>query len=1032
MIRFFAKHPTAANLLMIFFLVIGAVSLPTLRRETFPDFSKDKVQVSVVYPGATAEDVEDAVCRRIEDAIDGISYVKEVTAESRESMGSVTVEMQSGGDMAAFLTDIKTEVDAIGDFPDQAEDPVVKELNSTDHVVSIAVSGPMADTDLKNYCEDLKDRLKQDAGVSLVTVSGFSERQIRIQIPADTLIQYGISLDDIAGVIARQSVDLPAGSIETSDRDILIRFTDERKTPRAFEDLVVHAGDSGAEIHLGEIASIRDRFELDEDKFLFDGRRAGLLEISKTKVEDTLTVYDAVQAFVDHEQEIVPSDVKLTLTQDMSSIVRDRLQLLVKNGLQGLLLVFLTMWLFFNIRLSFWVTMGLPVSFFGAFFLMPQIDYSLNMITMVGLLIALGLLMDDAIVLSENVASHLARGKSALSAVIDGVGEVKNGVIASFTTTICVFGPLAFLQGNMGKVLKVMPVVLIMVMAVSLIEAFWILPNHLAHSLARHNPNKKGRFRRLFDGFIETLREKVLGRVVDTAVRWRYLVVGTTAAVFILSVGMMAAGHLKFKAFPDVDGDVIMGRILLPQGTPLEQTEALVTRLTDAIETVDEEFTPLQPDGRHLVENVSIQFNVNTEASESGAHVATVTVDLLSAEIRNALVDDVINRWRELAGSVPDVISLKFGEMSIGPAGRPIDIRLRGHDLEQLKAASLELQAWLGQFEGVFDLSDDLRPGKPEISIRLREGVKGLDLDAQGVASQLRSAFYGRTASEIQVGGESYEIDVRLDDADRNSLADLALFHVTLPDGKQAPLGSVAEITESRGYARIASVDGMRTVTIQGDVDARITNTSQIMTRLKHTLMPEFKHRYPDIRTSLEGESRESAETGSSLGRGFLIGLVGIFILLSFQFRSYIEPVVVMVAIPFAFIGVIWGHIIMGMDLSMPGMMGAVSLAGIVVNDSILLVEFIKIHVRNGIAVAEAARRASRERFRAVLLTSLTTIAGLLPLLSERSTQAQILIPLAVSIVFGLMASTVLVLIVIPSLYSILGDLGLTSVKAEG
>jgi HAE1 family hydrophobic/amphiphilic exporter-1 len=409
MIRFFAEHPTAANLLMIFFLVIGAVTLPTLRRETFPDFSEDKVQIAVVYPGATAEDVEDAICRRIEDAVDGISYVKEVTSESKEGVGSVTVEMQSGGDMATFLMDIKTAVDAIADFPDQAEDPVVKELNRTDAVVSIAVSGPMAETDLKNYCEDLKDRLKQDAGVSLVTVSGFSERQIRIQIPAAILIQYGISLDDIA----RCHRPAECGSARRFNRnpgsghpDPLHRRT---QNPMAFEDLVVYASDSGAEIHLGEIARIRDQFELAEDKFMFNGQRAGLLAISKTKVEDALTVFDAVEAFVEREQEIAPARVKLTLTKDSSSIVRDRLQLLVKNGLQGLLLVFLTMWLFFNLRLSFWVTMGLPVSFFGAFFLMPQIDYSLNMLTMVGLLIALGLLMDDAIVLAENVASHLAR-----------------------------------------------------------------------------------------------------------------------------------------------------------------------------------------------------------------------------------------------------------------------------------------------------------------------------------------------------------------------------------------------------------------------------------------------------------------------------------------------------------------------------------------------------------------------------------------------------------------------------------------------
>ncbi len=1027
MIRFFAQHPTAANLLMIFFLVIGAVSLPSLRRETFPDFSEDLVQISVVYPGATAEDVEDAICRRIEDAVDGINYVKEVISEAKESVGNVTVEMQSGGDLRTFPADTKTEVDTITDFPDQAEDPVVKELNRNDAVISIAVSGPMSITELKNYCEDLKERLKQDAGISLVEVSGFSDRQIRIQIPPDVLVQYGLSLDDIAGVIARQSVDLPAGSIETQDQDILLRFTDERKTPQAFEDLVVAASDSGAEIHLGEIATVRDQFELAEDKYIFNGHRSGLLKISKTKLGDSLTVFAKVETFVDQEQQRGPADVTLTLTNDSASVVEDRLQLLVKNGLQGMVLVFLTMWLFFNLRLSFWVTMGLPISFFGAFFLMQQGGHSLNMLTMVGLLIALGLLMDDAIVIAENVATHLAKGKSALDAVIDGVSEVKNGVIASFTTTICVFGPLAFLEGSMGKVLKVMPVVLIMVLAVSLVEAFCILPRHLAHSLAGQDLKKTGRFRQRFDRFIDWIRDSILGPLVDGAIRWRYLAVGTTLAVFVFSVGLMAAGFLKFKGFPDTDGDVVQARLLLPQGTPLARTEALVTRLIDAIEEVNAEFTPLQPEGQKLVQNVSIQFNVNSEASESGAHVATVSVDLLSAEIRNAPVDDVINRWREIVGSVTDVVSLKFGETGYGPAGRPIDIRLRGRDLKELKRASQELQTWLGQYQGVFDLSDDLRPGKPELSIRMREGAKGLGLDAVTVATQLRGAYFGATASEIQVGRESYEIDVRVRDEDKNSLADLAYFHVTLPGGKQVPLGSVAVLTQSRGYARIAAVDGLRTVTIQGDVDSRITNTGQIMAKLNQTFLPAFGETYPGVRTSLEGEAKESAETGDSLARGFLMGLVGIFILLSFQFRSYIEPVVVMLAIPFAFIGVIWGHVFMGLDLSMPGMMGAVSLAGIVVNDSILLVEFIKIRRRQGLSIAEAARHASRERFRAVLLTSLTTIAGLLPLLGEKSTQAQTLIPLATSIVFGLMASTVLVLIIVPSLYTILGDFGLTT-----
>ncbi|MCP4118805.1 MAG: efflux RND transporter permease subunit [Desulfobacteraceae bacterium] len=1031
MIRFFAKHPTAANLLMIIILALGVLSIASLRRETFPDFSEDKVEITVVYPGATTEDVEDAVCRRIEDAVDSVNYVEEITAEAREGRGRVVVEMEPGADIRTFLADIKTEVDAIDDFPERTEEPVVRELNRTDQVISIAVSGPMSLADLKTYCEDLKDRLKRDTGISLVAVNGFSDRQIRIEIPAGVAMQYGISMADIAAAIKRQSVDLPAGAVETRDQDILVRFTDERKTPLEFHDLVVVASETGGEIHLGEIARIRDLFELGEEAYFFNGKRAGLLSVTMTKTEDSLDIYEAVKAFVEKEQKQSPEGIELTLTQDMASIVADRLQMLVKNGIQGLILVFFTLWLFFNVRLSFWVVMGLPVAFFGAFFVMPQINFTLNMLTMVGLLIGLGLLMDDAIVIAENIATHLSKGKTPLDAVVDGVSEVKNGVIASFTTTICVFGPLCFLEGNIGKILKVMPVVLILVMAVSLIEAFWILPSHLSHALARNGEARVSRFRTWFDGRIDDLREKVVGPMVDFAVGWRYLFVGITMAAFIVSMGMILGGFLKFKAFPEVDGNVIQARILLPQGTPLERTRITVNQLTDALDRVNMTFAPDQPPGMDLVENVSVQYNVNSDANESGAHVATISVDLLAAETRNAKVDDVLNLWREYIGPVSDVISLKFSEPGIKASGRAIDIRLMGSDLGVLKKASLDLQGRLNRLNGVFDLSDDLRPGKPEIRVRMKPGAKGLGLDAQTLASQLRSAYYGSTASEIQVGRESYEIDVRLRDEDKNSLDDLSYFHVTLPGGKQAPLESVADITRGRGYARIGSVDGLRTVTVQGDVDPRIANVKQIMGMVTRDFLPVLKQNYPGVRVELKGEADESAKTGGSLRRGFMIGLLGIFILLSFQFRSYLEPMVVMVAIPFAFIGVIWGHLFMGLELSMPGILGAVSLAGIVVNDSILLIEFIKIRRRAGQDVLQAASHASRERFRAVLLTSMTTIAGLLPLLAERSLQAQILIPLAVSIVFGLLASTLLVLVIVPCLYIILADLNLVAPLEE-
>ncbi|HUU42532.1 MAG TPA: efflux RND transporter permease subunit, partial [Planctomycetota bacterium] len=467
MIRFFAAHPTAANLMMLLFIILGITALPHLQRETFPRFADEQVEVRVVYPGATATDVEEAVCRRIEDAIEGVNYVDEVLSEAREGVGVVTVTLQEGADFQAFWDDIRTEVEAIDDFPLITEKPVIRKLNRTDRVVSVAVTGPMSVTDLKAYCQEMKERMQAPGKISNVAVLGFSEHQIRIELSTLSLMQSGLSVAEIAGMIARQSVDLPAGAIETRDRDILIRFTDERRIVQEFADLVVLAGPSGGEIRLGDIARITDRFELDEAKVVFNGRRAGLLEVTKTRTEDILTVYDAVVAFVERERRTAPPGVELALTNDVSSLVRDRLDMLSRNGWQGLLLVFLVMWLFFSFRFSFWVAMGLPVSFLGAFFLMPLLGYSVNMITMVALLLGIGLLMDDAIVIAENVAVHVRRGEDLLKAVVEGTREVKMGVLFSYLTTVVVFVQLAFLEGSIGRVMRLMPLILILVLTVS-------------------------------------------------------------------------------------------------------------------------------------------------------------------------------------------------------------------------------------------------------------------------------------------------------------------------------------------------------------------------------------------------------------------------------------------------------------------------------------------------------------------------------------------------------------------------------------
>jgi len=1024
MIRFFASHPTAANLLMVALVAIGLLSVGNLRRETFPHFAARKVEVRVVYPGAAAEEVEDAICRRIEDALERVDDSEEMISEAREGVGLVVVEMASTGDLQVFLDDIRSEIDAIDDWPALAEAPVIVERGRTDRVISVGVTANATVPDLKALCENLEVRMRRETGVGLVELRGFSDHQLRVELSMQALQQHGLSVADVAAVVQGQSVDLPAGTITTRENEILVRFVDERRTPADLAELVIVAVPGAGEIRLGDLGSVTDRFELDEAKILLDGRRAGVLEVHKSRSEDTLRVRDAVAAFVDRERQRLPATVELTLIEDMSSIVRDRLQMLTVNGIQGLVLVFITMALFFSFRFSFWVAMGLPVSFLGGLWAMGVLDQSINMVSMVGLLLALGLLMDDAIVLAENIAAQRQRGKAPLEAVVDGVAQVRNGVISSFLTTVCIFGPLLFVEGQMGRVLRVMPVVLILVLAVSLIEAFLILPNHLSHTLERMGPDaKRGRIRRAVDGSIDWLRERVLGPAVDFCVSYRYLTVGLALGILVFSLAQVASGRLKRAAFPEIDGDVIEARLLLPQGTPLGRTDDVVARITDALGRVDERFRPRQPGGAALVQHVQVAFNVNRDAFESGPHVATVTADLLAAETRDARIDEIFAAWREEIGAVPGVIALQFKEPAIGPAGLAIEIRLLGDDLVLLKAASTDLMEWLNGFPGVLDLTDDLRPGKREVRLRLQEGATGLGLSAGEIARQLRAAFQGITASEIQVGREAYEIDVRLAEQDRSSLADLETFRVVLPGGERVPLVQVARFDEGRGPARIAHVDGQRAVTIQGDIDRSKLNAEELTATLKAKFMPGFRERHPDVELVLAGEAKESKTTGSSITRALMIGLLGVFFILSFQFRSWIEPLMVMVAIPFSLVGVIWGHLALGLDLTLPSIFGFVSLAGVVVNDSILLVVFIKMRRAEGVDRLDAARQAGRDRFRAVLLTSLTTIAGLLPLLAERSLQAQILIPLAASIVFGLLASTVLVLLVLPAMYSILGDI---------
>ncbi len=1024
MIRYFASHPTAANLLMIAMMLLGLTALPKLQRDTFPIIPATEVNIRIPYPGSTAADVEAGVCLRIEDAMDSVSGLKEVRCDARENIALITIEKREATNMDAFFSDIKTRYDSIATFPDKVEQASIEIAERVATVASIMITADIPPAQLKAYAEKVRSRIKRDKRIAQVDLKGFSDQDISIEISAFNLRKYGLGVADIAAVIENQSIDVPAGMMNTPDNDVLIRFSGERKSIDEFKNLTIHASATGGDIKLGDIATIRNVFDKPEDKIIFNDKRAALLEISKTYTEDSLRVFAAIEENLARERRLAPKGVKLEISQNVTSNIKDRLRILLDNGLQGLLLVFLAMWAFFSFRYSFWVTMGLPVSFLGTIFCMQILGYTINMMTMVALLVALGLIMDDAIVIAENIATRVREGKNALNAAIEGTKQVFPGVISSFFTTVVIVGPLAFLSGKMGAVLQYIPAVLVIALLISLVEAFLILPAHMYHSMEHAHKTKPSRIHQWIDAGFNFLRDKIFGKLISLSLKLPYLTFGLIIALLMISFATIPSGVLKYRAFPQLESDTIQARILLPQGTPLQQTEAIVGKLVIALKQTDDEFSALQINDQRLIKSTTVLYNTNVSAFESGAHVATISADLLPAGERRGKIPDLLARWRELSGDHPDVIALKFTDKERGVAGKAIDIRLHSTQAAMLEKGSLELQEWLRGFKGVLDLSDDFRPGKPEYKIQLREGADTLGINALSISREVRAAIHGVTKLDVIKGGNTYDVTVRLSQEDRNSFEDLKALTIRLPDGRRIALSSVADIKQVRGYARLHRINGIRTVTVQGTLNTKIANAKEIMSMTKKQFLPKLKKKYPQLSFSFAGENSANATTMASLQRNIMIGFFGVFLILSLQFRSYLQPIAVMLAMPLGLIGVVWGHLLLGLELSMPSLVGLATLMGIVVNDSILLVTFIKKHWHKGMEITVAVKQAAHDRFRAIFLTSLTTIVGLLPLLMETSTQAQLLIPIVASLTFGLLSATVLSLFLIPSCFVIFEDLG--------
>ncbi|MDU8926332.1 efflux RND transporter permease subunit [Alisedimentitalea sp. MJ-SS2] len=1024
MIRLFAVHPTAANILMLALLILGLAALPTLQRDTFPLTPPSVVEFRVGYPGASPAEVETGICQVAEDPLRAIDNLNELSCLSRDNMAVITAEIIEGRDMTRFHNDLKAAIDGIGTFPDRADDPITRVVERVASVASVAVTGPQDPKVLLSYADTLAERLRADPAISQVSIAGFSDREIAISFDAAALERHGVSIADISPILTRNSLDMPAGSLAGRQGEASIRFLGEKRSIGDFSAIVLTASPSGASITLGEVATITEVFADPAQAAYYNGKRAAIIQVSKTAAQDALRVKAALNRILEHEQAVAPGNIELAISQDSTMNIRDRLRIIAENGVQGLILVFAVMWLFFGFRFSFWVAMGLPVSFLGTIFVMQLFGFTINMMTMVALLVAIGLLMDDAIVISENIVRRRQAGETAIEAAVNGARQVAPGVVASFLTTVMIVGPLAFMDGRIGAVLKYIPIVLVMTLIVSLIEAFLILPHHMRHSLSGNlRPN---RLSRAVNAGFTALRDRVVVPLSGLSLRYRYFTLGLAGFLVLFSLAPYTGGFIKYQSFPQLESDTVEARLLLVQGSPLERTEQRVAKVVKALDKMNTELTPKQPESQPLVQSYTVTYSANADTPEVGAHMATISAKLLPAGTRNTEVTAIIDRWKKLVGPMPDMAAFRITDKERGAGGKPIDIRLQGENLDDLRTTAKEMRKFFRDFEGVRDVSFDLQPGKSEFIVTMRpSAASALGVSAQAVATELRAGFRGDTPLEVRDGLGPLDVVARLSEKNRTTLQDILGLRIPGPDGALIPLTAVADVRQGRGFAVINRVDGQRTVAVQGSINPSVANARELMMALKADYLPKLAEKRPAIAVTIMGEAEDTATTGSSLTRNMLIGLIGVYLILAFQFRSFIQPAVVVVAIPLSLVGVMWGHMALGLQISLPSLVGLATLAGVVVNDSILLAGFMKDRLAAGEDMIAAGQKAVRDRFRAIFLTSLTTVVGLGPLLFEQSTQAQFLRPIVASLAFGLTAATLLALFVTPAALAVLQDLGL-------
>ncbi len=1031
-IRWMTQNHVAANLLMLAFVVGGLIIGLSVKQEVFPEVALDKIQVAVSYPGAGPEEVEDGILLKIEENLTGVDGIRQLKALAVEGYGTVTAELMTGADPNVVLQDVKTEVDRIITFPEEAEKPVITKLLNRSEVVSVVVYGDLAERSLREQAETMREELLNLPGITQVDLSGVRPYEISIEVPEANLRRYRLTLDQIARRIRQASLDMPGGTIKTAGGEILVRTKERRYLGREYESIGVVSAADGTEVRLGDIAQVRDSFRETDEFARFDGQPAAMVKVFRVGDQKPTEISATVKEFVAQKQSRLPASVKLAVWNDSSEIFASRMGLLTKNAALGLLLVLLVLGLFLEVRLALWVMLGIPISFLGALFLLPALDASINMISMFAFIMALGILVDDAIVVGENVFEHRQQGKPYLQAAIDGALEVAPPVVFAILTSVVAFCPLLFISGTMGKFIKTIPVVVIVLLLVSLIESMFVLPAHLA--LGSPRPAGRGllaSIEKVRLGFGRKLRAFIDGpyhRLLDLALAYRYVTVAAAISLLLLCAGLVAGGILKFRFMPKVEGDIILVDLVMLPGTPVAQTSRVQQHIEELGRRTIAEFDRQGPKDSTILRNVYTLIGSSFQgggpegaSTTSGANLSTIAVFLTPSETRNVSASQVASRWRKLVGEIPAVDSLTF-TTDMMKMGANIDIQLAHEDFAVLAPAAERLKTALADYPGVGDIASSYSKGKKELKFRLSSEARTLGVTEEELGRQLRSAFYGAEAVRLQRGRNEVRVMVRYPQQDRQHLWNLESLRVRLADGGELPLARAAVVEPGRGFDSINRTDRKRVINVSASVDDRQANAEEILAELKTTLLVELAADYPGLTFNMEGEAKEFSDVMDSMKRGYLLAMFGIFALLAIPFRSYSQPLLIMVAIPFGVVGAALGHLLMGYSLSIMSVFGIVALSGVVVNDSLLLIDYVNTRRRAGDGLQEALLQAGRRRFRPILLTSLTTFFGLAPMILETSMQAKFLIPMAISLGFGILFATGITLLLIPALYLVLED----------